>query len=225
MKFSNFAKRARQQHVDARASTQIQARGNKQAAGFAAVALLFGASLAAVLATAAHAEAPSEADTPEAAMAGPAPAIASLFTIVNYGSGLCLEPVGSGWGEPIVQQPCSNARAQRWSLSPATRTGTTTRYLFVNRETGLCMDVRDGVDANGTIVQQWSCDMRNRSMRWALTTLIPDLYFKVVSEIGSRCLDVAGGSLQPGAQIQIYRCTPGVTNTAQIFALQSSGAM
>jgi len=221
MKFRHSANRASEEHPEAHAGTPIQAGGRKQAVAHAAIPVWVGAVLAAALATAARAEAPPEVDAAEAAMAEAAPAIASLFKIVNYGSGYCLEPTGYGWGEPIVQQPCSNLRpAQRWSLSAATRRDNITRYLFVNRATGLCMDVRDGINADGTIVQQWSCDMQHGSMRWSLTTLIPDLYFKVVSEIGSRCLDVAGGSLQPGAQIQIYRCTPGVTNTAQIFALQ-----
>src|SRR5262249_41169009 len=29
----------------------------------------------------------------------------AIFSIVNYGSGLCLEPNGSGLGEPVLQQP------------------------------------------------------------------------------------------------------------------------
>jgi Ricin-type beta-trefoil lectin domain-like len=54
-------------------------------------------------------------------------------------------------------------------------------------------------------------------MRWQPSTLVPDRFFKFVSEIGSQCLDVAGGSLQPGAQIQIYKCTQSNANTAQIW--------
>ena len=41
-------------------------------------------------------------------------------TIVNHGSGLCLEPNGSGWGEPILQQPCDPMRpAQRCRICPS----------------------------------------------------------------------------------------------------------
>ena len=79
------------------------------------------------------------------------------------------------------------------------------------------MDVRDGINADRTVVQQWSCDIRARSMRWQLFTLVPNRFFKFISAIGSRCLDVAGGSLQPGARIQIYSCTQTNTNTAQIW--------
>ena len=145
--------------------------------------------------------------------AGAAAAQPATFMIVNVGSGLCLEPNGSGLGEPILQQPCdSNRLAQRWVKSPAT----VTQSLIANKGHPTCMDVRNGVNADRTVVQQWSCDIQARSMRWQLSTLVPGRFFKFVSAIGSRCLDVAGGSLQPGAQIQIYRCTTSNMNTAQI---------
>ncbi len=139
----------------------------------------------------------------------------TTFTIVNHGSGMCLESIGNGWGEPIVQKPCNGSLAQSWALSAATAT----HWLIHNRGSRLCVDVRDGVNANRTVVQQWEC--RNVSpMRWRFTTLVPEAFFKVDSSIGTRCLDVAGGSLQPGAPVQIYRCTPGSTNTAQIWKIQ-----
>jgi hypothetical protein len=142
----------------------------------------------------------------------------AIFSIVNYGSGLCLEPNGSGLGAPILQQPCDNThRAQHWVLSPATAT----QYQIANKGFPTCLDVRDGRNADRTVVQQWSCDIQARSMRWQPSTLVPDRFFKFVSAIGSRCLDVAGGSLQPGAQIQIYRCTQANTNTAQIWELRA----
>jgi hypothetical protein len=138
----------------------------------------------------------------------------ATFSIVNSGSGLCLEPNGTGLGEPILQQPCDSSRmAQRWVRSPVT----VTHAQIPIRNTTRCMDVRNAVDANRTVVQQWSCSTQARSVRWQLSTLVPNRFFKFVSAVGSRCLDVAGGSLEPGARIQIYRCTPGNTNTAQIW--------
>ena len=98
-------------------------------------------------------------------IAGAAAAQPATFMIVNYGSGLCLEPNYSGLGAPILQQPCDSTRmTQRWVASPATAT----QYQIANK----------GYPT---------------------------------------CLDVAGGSLQPGAQVQIYRCTTSNTNTAQIW--------
>jgi hypothetical protein len=151
-------------------------------------------------------------------IAGAAAAQPATFMIVNYGSGLCLEPNGSGLGAPILQQPCDSTRVtQRWVASPATAT----QYQIANKGYPTCLDVRNGVNADRTVVQQWTCDIQARSMRWQLSTLVPDRFFKFISAIGSRCLDVAGGSLQPGAQIQIYRCTTSNTNTAQIWETQA----
>ena len=147
-------------------------------------------------------------------IAGAAAAQPATFMIVNYGSGLCLEPNGSGLGAPILQQRCDSTRMpQRWVASAATAT----QYQIANKGFPTCLDVRNGVNADRTVVQQWTCDIQARSMRWQLSTLVPDRFFKFISAIGSRCLDVAGGSLQPGARIQIYGCTQSNTNTAQIW--------
>ena len=147
-------------------------------------------------------------------IAGAAAAQPATFMIVNFGSGLCLEPNGSGLGAPILQQPCDSTRmTQRWVASRATAT----QYQIANKGFPTCLDVRNAVNADRTVVQQWTCDVQARSMRWQLSTLVPDRFFKFISAIGSRCLDVAEGSLQPGARIQIYRCTTSNTNTAQIW--------
>ena len=87
---------------------------------------------------------------------GAAAAPPAIFSIVNYGSGLCLEPNGSGLGAPVLQQPCDSTRAaQRWVLSPATPT----QYQIANKGFPTCLDVRDGHNADRTVVQQWSCNI------------------------------------------------------------------
>jgi hypothetical protein len=62
-------------------------------------------------------------------IAGAAAAQPATFMIVNYGSGLCLEPNGSGLGAPILQQPCDSTRMTRWVASPATAT----QYQIANK--------------------------------------------------------------------------------------------
>jgi hypothetical protein len=100
-------------------------------------------------------------------IAGAAAAQPATFMIVNYGSGLCLEPNGSGLGAPILQQPCDSTRlTQRWVASPATAT----QYQIANKGYPTCLDVRNAVNADRTVVQQWTCDIQARSMRWQLST-------------------------------------------------------
>ena len=82
------------------------------------------------------------------------------------------------------------------------------------------MDVRDGVNADRTVVQQWTCNIQARSMRWQPSTGL-DCFFKFISAIGIAVSGRRRVSLQPGAQIQIYRCTQANTNTAQIWELRA----
>ena len=70
MKFSYFANRASEEHLDARARHPDPGKWQEAVGRLRRRRMLVGASLAAALATAAHAEAPTEADTPEAAMTG-----------------------------------------------------------------------------------------------------------------------------------------------------------
>jgi hypothetical protein len=149
-----------------------------------------------------------------------------FIEIVNSGSGKCLQRNGIGWGEPIVQQDCDGSLAQRWIAEDAFDSGTALYYTVASplAEANLCLDVRDGIDADRTVVQQWSCDKMAPSMRWQFSTLVPFQYFKLTSNTGSRCLDVAGGSLEPGAPVQLFRCTEDNSNTAQIWETRPAPA-
>jgi len=77
---------------------------------------------------------------------------------------------------------------------------------------------RNGVNADRTVVQQWSCDRLVPSMQWRFSTSVRTVSSRSfpLSGHGHGGLDVAAGSLEPGAQIQIYQCTQANTNTAQI---------
>ena len=78
-------------------------------------------------------------------IAGAAAAQPATFMIVNFGSGLCLEPNGSGLGAPILQQPCDSTRmTQRWVASRATAT----QCQIANKGFPTCLDVRNGVNAD-----------------------------------------------------------------------------
>jgi hypothetical protein len=155
-----------------------------------------------------------------------------FFKIVNSGSGKCLERNGDGFGEPILQQDCiedpvdPRFNNQVWVQSKARETNGLMRYQIASLlPANVCLDVRDGVNADRTVVQQWGCDLHHPSKRWEFHVLVPNTVFKLRSEIGRRCLDVAGGSLEPGAQIQIFRCTEDNSNTAQIWEARAVDVM
>lgn len=143
-----------------------------------------------------------------------APAYADYHQIRNYGSGKC---AGFNWweyyanGATMVQQECNGSLEQQWAAIPVG----TGWYRFVNARSGKCTDVRDGVNADWTPVQQWAC--ASTAGQYWYTRVPVDVPVRIVSRIGGRCLDVRGGSLQDGAVIQIFHCTP--YNSAQLWTI------
>jgi hypothetical protein len=147
----------------------------------------------------------------------PAHAAEGYYRIINFGSGKCAEPnrFGDprGNGEPVLQWTCDGSARQAWH--PFLHEIGTNHWVFVNRDSSKCLDVRDGRNADRTPIQQWDC-RGGASMIWDLNPNSFTGVHQLISHIGSRCLDVAAGSLEEGAQIQIYRCT-GFGNPAQVW--------
>ena len=91
----------------------------------------------------------------------------------------------------------------------------TSTYPYVPR----CLDVTDGINRNGTPLQVWQCT-NTPGMNWRLIpTNIPGYgtRYKLQTQIGGRCLDVPGGSLVDGVQLQIWTCSDGSGNAAQLW--------
>ena len=140
--------------------------------------------------------------------------------IQNYGSGMCLQPPPghvTEVGFQLVQAPCHEGLIeQRWTLESLGGNS----YRWSNRSTFGCMDAH-GPNANRTPVDTWPCSTIS-NQRW----IMQGGNFYIKSAIGGRCLDVAGGSLQAGAPIQIYACTsdnPLSDNPAQAWFIRLPG--
>lgn len=153
--------------------------------------------------------------------AAEAPANAGEYLIKNYGSEMCAAVRGfesRNNGATVVQLPCEadswwEQRQREWL--PQRLSGDS--YRFVNLYSGKCLDVRDGVNADWTPVQQWECTS-TPGMSWKVPGGIPAIVpTHVTSAIGGRCLDVRAGSLQEGAIIQIFHCT--LNNPAQAWTI------
>ncbi|MEP6834130.1 MAG: RICIN domain-containing protein [Gemmatimonas sp.] len=144
--------------------------------------------------------------------------------LVNFGSGLCLEPVaqnGNYWlnGLPIMQNTCrSGDSSQRWSLEFVKVVSGFNYYHIVNLASGMCLDDRDGNTADRAPVQQWTCNNTSTTMQWTQGRNV-NSYVVLYNLRSSKCLDVPGGWSTPGLQLQLYRCTntASVINTAQLF--------
>ncbi|MGW1057973.1 RICIN domain-containing protein [Micromonospora rubida] len=141
---------------------------------------------------------------------------ATFYTIQNFGSGKCIQPPpanSTDIGVQLVQMTCNGSAAQRWA--PISLGGG--QYRFLNQSTGGCLDAH-GPNANKTPVDTWACNSISNE-KWQVTPAIPNsVPARIVSAIGSRCLDVAGGSPADGAPIQIYACTD--DNPAQVWLIR-----
>ena len=141
-------------------------------------------------------------------------------TIVNWGSGFCADVGHYGNlyenGVRIQQWACGTDSRQVWQLVVTANPNNKLGYKVVNGASGKCLDVVDGKNADRTPVQQWDCRFGHfaASQTWYLDPAVPT---RIVSDIGGRCLEVAGGSLVHGAYLQTYHCTP--NNPAQIFVV------
>lgn len=152
-------------------------------------------------------------------------------TISNFGSGMCVAPVPGPDGSYAVngldigQFTClaGSPPSQTWRMVPLVNITvdgqTRTVYHIINRAAQKCLDDRDGKISDRSPVQLWACNDTSTTMQWvlgeALTGAWQLLNLRAVQNGGSRCLDVAAGSLADGAVLQLYHCTS--FNTAQHF--------
>jgi hypothetical protein len=146
-----------------------------------------------------------------------------VITMQGRGSGLCVTALGTYNGAPVVQSACDyNSTAQRWArvslgngYELLQSVASTSTYPYAPR----CLDVTDGINADGTKLQVWGCT-NTPGMNWKLAYAYGSGYTthdKVQSKLSGRCLDVPANSLVDGLQLQIWHCSSGTSNDAQVW--------
>src|SRR5215468_5318953 len=90
---------------------------------------------------------------------------AGTYTVINAGSGLCLDLPGSSTasGVQLDQVGCNNANNQKWTLASVSG-GFTIRSV----SSGLCVGVRAAATDAGKAIEQESCSGAT-SQTWTLT--------------------------------------------------------
>jgi len=160
------------------------------------------------------------------AVARPAHAVPIPPTAViqSYNSGLCATASGAYNGAPVVQTRCdASSKAQRWARIYIGGTWellqnveSVSTYPYVP----MCLDVTDGINANGTKLQVWQCT-NTPGMYWRFVDAYhgdPAYPLNIHTKIGTKCLDVPAASLEDGLQLQIWTCTTRTMNPAQLWA-------
>ena len=75
-------------------------------------------------------------------------------------SGICLTAEGTENGASVDIQPCHALANQAWLF-----TGGTVNIFNSTK----CLDVKDGADADGTLIQLWDCTPGNTNQQWYYT--------------------------------------------------------
>ncbi|WP_442930493.1 RICIN domain-containing protein [Micromonospora sp. NBC_00421] len=125
---------------------------------------------------------------------------ANYYQLKNPDSGLCLTLYNGNTidGAPLVVMPCTQGgKPMSWAFS-AGNAGTLSSQADPQR----CVDVLNGVTANGTSVLDWTCGSTNPNQQWTLTNggrLLSGLS-------GGWCLSIYGNSPTPGTIVVLMSC-------------------
>jgi hypothetical protein len=107
----------------------------------------------------------------------------ATYRLVNLLSGMCLDI-----GANVQQWTCNGGAAQAWTVD-----GERLR----NPSSGLCLSVTDTGD-----VVQGACD--TDAARWRIRNV--GIEHQRLEHAGGGCLDVAGGSIEAGGNVQRWEC-------------------
>ncbi|KAJ7749707.1 ricin B lectin domain-containing protein [Mycena metata] len=117
----------------------------------------------------------------------------------------CLTASSLSNGARVVIEPCG---ANATSLNSWTISGGTDARGQISTN-GFCLDVVDGVDADGTQLQVWKCSPRDTAQFFTLTSG-GNIQWNGGSN--NKCVDVTDGNLSNGNVVQIWDCDTNNTN-------------
>jgi hypothetical protein len=118
----------------------------------------------------------------------------------------CAEPVNGANGADVVLRACTGSGTQSWA-----RISLGDGWYFVINQgyPNMCMDVRDGRDANGVAIQIWSCTL-TKGMQWSFNRVLYP-YDRIKSKISGRCVDLSGPA-DEGQALIVNPCRSGRTS-------------
>jgi hypothetical protein len=118
-------------------------------------------------------------------------------------AGKCLTASSNTDGATVALQTCTGATSQQWTFAGTKAAGGQVK-VFGNK----CLDVKDGVNADGTKLQIWTCSTTNNvNQNWWYTG-----DNRLSWKDHGKCTDLTGGSLADGNVIQVWSCGGGNFN-------------
>ncbi|MFC9842561.1 RICIN domain-containing protein [Streptomyces sp. NPDC060223] len=139
-----------------------------------------------------------------------------LATVVNAGSGKCLDAASAGTanGTVVQQYTCNNSTAQQWSL-----TTTSSGYVQIGNanSTSQVVDVSDNSTADNALVHLWAYGGGNNQQWLPVDEGAGNYHF--VNRNSGKCLDVPSASTADGVQLVQYTCNGTAAQRFQVAAV------
>ncbi|KAJ7482681.1 ricin B lectin domain-containing protein [Mycena latifolia] len=123
----------------------------------------------------------------------------------NAGIQGCIAVADNADGEPLIIHDCnteSNLANQDWKVSFFTRQPAGPQQIQVLGDK--CIDVTNGVNADGTKLQIWTCSEGNTNQLW---TSLNDFTFQWSGT--NKCIDLSDSKITDGNVLQIWTCGSG----------------
>lgn len=140
--------------------------------------------------------------------------VGNFFQIRNATTNKCMEMRGVNNVDPggfVQQWSCTGNQNQYWA--PTDIGGGFVH--FVNQRSGLCLDIKTGGPVfNGTLLQQWPCNIGISSESWQIQVLNPFAgTYQIVTAVNGMCIDLKDLSFADGAVIQMWTCAQNANQT------------
>jgi len=121
-----------------------------------------------------------------------------------YNAGIqgCIAVADNADGEPLIIHNCnteSDLADQDWEISFYTRENAGPQQVTVFGDK--CIDVKDGVNADGTKLQIWTCAEGSKNQQW-ISVKDNTLQWNGTN----KCIDLSDGKITDGNVLQIWTC-------------------
>ncbi|KAK1222240.1 hypothetical protein PQX77_014873 [Marasmius sp. AFHP31] len=118
----------------------------------------------------------------------------------------CLTAFTNTLNAPVVIQDCNLITEQNWTYTPATTSNSVAQPIKLYNG-AKCLDVKDGVNADGTKLQIYDCFNQAPNQQWVANT---DTTFQWAGT--NKCIDLTNGVITNGNQLQLWTCDKNNSN-------------
>jgi hypothetical protein len=151
-------------------------------------------------------------------------AASSTSTVINVGSGLCMDDPNSQTttGVQLIQWSCNGGSNQNWTFTLVS--GTTNTYNITSFA-GLCVDVSGRSTADNAHVIQWTCNGQTNQEFQAQPVAVSgqNSTFNLVAVHSGKCIVPSGDSTASNTLLVQLPCSTAGTRVWQVPGITSGG--